>query len=332
MPKKYIIRCFSLNLVLAVMLLLANGFTAFALDKTISISSVFDKNTVETGETVTQTIGFSDAVGVVNGIRAFNITAEYDSEKLLVSAIDIDPLSNIIRSELIIHNDSGKLAILYADSDGGASPAISSGDLFVITYEPIADSSGTSTVVLSSGDMEFFIDCAYLTSNDNDDVAVRIVLPSFPENETLHVNEGYFYTASYEKCGTYIGVPFLNVDIEAFLADLIPLNGAELCVRNATTGAVGTGMILDVLVDLELIESYDIAVKGDLSGNGLLEINDLVLLKKQIVSQAPFDEITLYASDLTGDNDINSFDIIAAKKIILGITETALSETVLFED
>ncbi len=75
-----------------------------------------------------------------------------------------------------------------------------------------------------------------------------------------------------------------------------------------------------------ILESYlndtpdkDEPVPGDADSNQTVEINDLVLLGRYLTNQAEITEINYQNSDLNNDSEINIFDYILLKKILLNI-------------
>jgi len=314
---KNIKRIFSALCFIILLLSFSTGLTAFALEKTVSVTSALSTAALESEDTLTQTIGFADAVGLQGGIRAFKLEVEYNENSLVAS--EVTAMGTIDQSELDIYFDSGKVVILYSDFENSVSPASVSGDVLMIDYEIKEDSKGAVLITISSGETEFFLDCSYPDSNADEEVVLRNVIPDFPHSQTVYVNEGYFYTDIYEKTEDFIGVPFLDTDIETFLEGFIPLNNAELSVQNVTSGMVGTGMLLDINVDNTVVLSLPIAVKGDMDGDGQAGTVDLVHIKKGIVEDEVYNNTKHYAADTEIDDIIDTYDIIYLKRIILGL-------------
>ena len=88
----------------------------------------------------------------------------------------------------------------------------------------------------------------------------------------------------------------------------------------AASGIVGTGMKLQVLDTWgQLFLDYPISVKGDLSGDGITSVNDLISVKRSLVELESFSLLQTSSADIDNSGGVDSSDIIAMKKIILGI-------------
>ena len=82
-----------------------------------------------------------------------------------------------------------------------------------------------------------------------------------------------------------------------------------------TSGIIKTGMILE----FNGTDLYEIAVNGDLDGDGAVGIVDITMLRDFIlkITAAEPTETQKYAGDLNGDDKINLIDIMRLRKIIL---------------
>ena len=103
--------------------------------------------------------------------------------------------------------------------------------------------------------------------------------------------------------------------LEAFLKN-ITLGGAGYVVRGQTvlknTDIVATG---DVLRTNE--ESYTIIVQADTSGDGSVNIMDLMQVKRHVLKSKLLTGNGLLAADLNADKKINIMDIMRVTKIII---------------
>ena len=61
-------------------------------------------------------------------------------------------------------------------------------------------------------------------------------------------------------------------------------------------------------------------VYGDLNGDGIVSVEDIVLVIDFVLGRIEFNQIQRIAADLDGDNDVDIMDIIRMVNIILGNT------------
>ena len=94
--------------------------------------------------------------------------------------------------------------------------------------------------------------------------------------------------------------------------------GAEV-----TSGNIGTGMIVNILDGTGVVKNtYIIVIYGDISGDGAVTINDLIMIRKYIVDEFPAtDTYIVRAMKTTGnlEDAVGSLSIAAGKKQILGL-------------
>ena len=112
------------------------------------------------------------------------------------------------------------------------------------------------------------------------------------------------YTVSRTDGVIYISSP---VQVSTFLNNI---NGNEGTVYKAgvlvTSGYVSTGMTVD---------DYVIILKGDVTGDGLIKVNDVMMISKYTVEGTGLDNIYLLkAADVTGDNFVKVNDVMKISK------------------
>ena len=79
------------------------------------------------------------------------------------------------------------------------------------------------------------------------------------------------------------------------------------------TEVIATGDILKTSAG----ESYTLVVKGDLDSNGLVNIVDLLKLRKYVSTSAKAETIETIAADIDLDNNLNIIDILKLRKILV---------------
>lgn len=101
-------------------------------------------------------------------------------------------------------------------------------------------------------------------------------------------------------------------------------NGCTIAVINADgsvkEGTVATGDRLAVYVNGTVVELREIAVKGDISGDGNITIADLVRLNRHILGISPLSGRQLAAADVNTNGSVNIQDLVFVNRHILGIS------------
>ena len=59
-------------------------------------------------------------------------------------------------------------------------------------------------------------------------------------------------------------------------------------------------------------------IRGDTSGDGLVKINDLILVQSQILKKIELDNYKFYSADLSQDGAIKINDLVMIQSYILG--------------
>ena len=110
---------------------------------------------------------------------------------------------------------------------------------------------------------------------------------------------------------------------EELIAGVKTQEGLTLWVADAAghpvTGSVGTGMLLQVSRGEELLASYPLTVRGDVSGDGRINALDLLKIQKHILVVAPLTGAALEAADANADGAVNALDLLRTQRHILNL-------------
>lgn len=132
------------------------------------------------------------------------------------------------------------------------------------------------------------------------------------KNDIKNYEEGDKYISKIEKETTkaqFIEKLNTNGEIRIIKQDGTELNDDEL---------VGTGMTIEVTKDEEKIE-LQIAVMGDLNGDGKVTATDLSTLNQTIQKLVTLENEYYIAADLDENNNITATDLSTINKMILGL-------------
>ena len=82
-----------------------------------------------------------------------------------------------------------------------------------------------------------------------------------------------------------------------------------------TSGKIGTGDIIKVYVGSKLVDKYTISVKGDVTGDGILEINDILLVRGYILGSKQYQGNAYeLAADYCNDTGVEINDFLKMRK------------------
>lgn len=84
-----------------------------------------------------------------------------------------------------------------------------------------------------------------------------------------------------------------------------------------TTGLIGTGFKVTIKNSTET-KTYEVAIKGDVSGDGKINALDLLQIQKSILGTYKLGSANNLAADPSGDGKINALDLLQVQKHILG--------------
>lgn len=110
---------------------------------------------------------------------------------------------------------------------------------------------------------------------------------------------------------------------ETFL-DAFSVENASLSLVTAAglpvSGQVGTGHLLQLIRGENLLASYPVVIRGDVSGDGNINALDLLKIQKHILGVTPLTGAATEAADANADGDVNARDLLRTQRHILGLT------------
>lgn len=144
--------------------------------------------------------------------------------------------------------------------------------------------------------------------------------PSTIPIHTIVTSSGYKYTSEFiSGIKPGIDVITLKSSIEAVggnnTVTVKNLNGEVVY-----DGLIGTGFIVSIN-NQEKTEELKIVIKGDTSGDGVINALDLLQVQKNILGTYTLNSASSLAGDTSGDGTINALDLLQVQKSILGTFE-----------
>ena len=115
----------------------------------------------------------------------------------------------------------------------------------------------------------------------------------------------------------------LNVGfkLETINLEIQNINGGVLAYRGEDTkGILKTGDIINITNGTDSKE-YSVVIKGDATGDGKIDIKDLLRVQKKILGATEVSGPYFKASDINQDNQVTILDLLRVQKHILGYLE-----------
>lgn len=147
-------------------------------------------------------------------------------------------------------------------------------------------------------------------------VTVQYTLPQALTSETLPINEEQ----------KIIGALAEGMQLVSLIDHLDDTNGLSVYRGGKKltdlSGAVATGDVLKIEDETGKVYcTYTVIVRGDVSGDGRVNITDMLLIRAHIVAQKEQSGVFLDACDLSGDGKVTILDFLQIKAAILGNIE-----------
>ena len=141
--------------------------------------------------------------------------------------------------------------------------------------------------------------------------------PSTMDISTIVISSGYKYQSGY-MTGVEVGADVSTVkgSLESVAGydnvTIFDINGNII-----TSGTVKTGMKVQIRNSVGS-ETLEIAIKGDTSGDGVINALDLLQVQKYILGTYNLTGVYAIAGETSGDGVINALDLLQVQKNILG--------------
>lgn len=162
-------------------------------------------------------------------------------------------------------------------------------------------------------EMQATIDNSGSGAVDDGEVAPPSTLPI----STIVTSSGYRYTSKYISNITP------GTEVSTLKGAIESVSGGSTVVisdangNTVTEGNIGTGYKVSIN-NSETIEVLDVVIKGDTSGDGVINALDLLQIQKNILGTFNLNGAYKEAGDTSGDTQINALDLLQVQKSILG--------------
>ncbi len=169
------------------------------------------------------------------------------------------------------------------------------GDVSLSSEETIA----TLTVTAQNGLVQKYT--IRIVKTDSDDVSLNDIIDS----------TGIVVNGNLMTFGAGVDVAKITSLVQASSAN------ATVTVNNKTEGILATGDIITIKHGSESL-SFNAVIKGDPTGDGNINIQDLLRIQKFILGYADLDGSYLKAGDTNQDGNVDIVDLLRIQKHILG--------------
>ncbi len=153
-------------------------------------------------------------------------------------------------------------------------------------------------------------------SNEENFCWAEVLMPMDPEQETyIDICHQGTYILNKYIVTDYLGLTQLDEIINAKEGYTIEVTETTDESGNVDT-AIGTDSNINVYKDSELVVSYKLIVKGDVTGDSTCDTIDIAIMEKLLNGNSTKDEIFIFAADMDNDGKITIVDYETALALI----------------
>lgn len=306
------------------------NFNPSTRDYTVTVSSINDKITIDATKKDGQTLSGIGEKTLNYGNNQVTITVVAEDGTIGTYRINVireEPKDNTLKNILL---NVGSLTPTFSPEtlsyNVNVAYAIDS-----VTVTPVLESSHAKLEIKKDG--EEYTEVSNLVYNDlivgDNIVKIKVTnsdlesteyiinIKRVAQNKITSVNYGHTIDDDYiltvverttlEQMKNQLDNP--NEQLKIYLAD---------GTTEVTSGYVGTGMYVKLIIDGEVVDSKQIVVLGDTSGDGEVNIIDATTIISHILEIRKLNNAYLLAADSNKDSDVN---IIDATRIVSHILE-----------
>lgn len=142
-----------------------------------------------------------------------------------------------------------------------------------------------------------------------DFISLPAILPKQDSAVVLDQNTGYLLGAGEKMSVLTFRNAFQNVNLS-----ITDRYGNAL----DNVSFIGTGCVVNMVVENEITDSRTVLIKGDANGNGIVDIGDYLILKRLSLGNYQTENIYRKAADINDDAQIDSMDCLLMKKYLVG--------------
>ena len=162
----------------------------------------------------------------------------------------------------------------------------------------------------------YYIDKANLTMN-----FVSKTVSVVGETVDLVPNAAYESKAVIDKTNMFVSGFDTGMTTSAEIKQKVVASGAGSLKITSTEYGIGTGTVIDVVLDDTVVKSYTVIIFGDVNGDAIIDSNDSSQVQAVSTGLTVFGSSALNkASDLNNDGIIDSADLSIVRAAAVGIS------------
>ncbi len=130
-------------------------------------------------------------------------------------------------------------------------------------------------------------------------------------------------SSGYRYSGGNISKISLGTEVSTVINSIEAISGTDVIIKNASGNIVESGKMATgykvVVKNSNKSEELQVIIKGDTSGDGVVNALDLLQVQKQILGLYTLSDAYKLAGDTSGDGEVNALDLLQVQKQILGL-------------
>ena len=127
------------------------------------------------------------------------------------------------------------------------------------------------------------------------------------------------FKLSYTEADGIISKINPETSVSDIIKSLDVKNGKAEVAGKTESDIVGTGDVITVnRLDGTVFKSYTVLIRGDVSGDGKIQINDIIKIRNHLLNSSVLSGVQALSADVSGDGEIQINDIIKIRNHLLG--------------
>lgn len=304
--KKQFKKITSLILIISLLCSSMLSFGALAAGGSLKLTLSSDKTIYKAGDTIVLTVTTLDFVNITNGIAGFTMNLSYDNTKFDYVAGSETVLQPQNPGALSVNNQANNLVIVLADATELPMLFMAEGNLISLSFiakTDITSSIYNFTLGTYNSVTEDFVDNAGLISVTYP-VPLAVIISTGTQPALALLGTSAFHLVEDE----YVYGISESTTLSAVKTNFA--NSEYITITGAFGNIVGTGCMIKLIVNSKIIDTLTVVIKGDISGNGVIGLEDLTQIRDHLLEITPLTSSAYLAGNIYNEASITLNDLV----------------------